>query len=104
MSEKPNEEVRIAYLCTGEDLNCPKTICYKKGGECRHTQNILYAKNFYGTLEYGFMEDEPICSKEKKDIPFYKRHPNLPLYVSVIALSVSMLLLCAQICLFTLIV
>lgn len=36
------------YLCDGNVEDCPKTECYKKGGECRHTVNVQNAKNPIG--------------------------------------------------------
>lgn len=44
--EKPEEGYTVCYLCNGEVENCRKKHCYKKGGECRHTLDIRYAKNF----------------------------------------------------------
>lgn len=37
---------KVFYLCDGEVENCKKTVCYKIGGDCKHTSNIKHAKNF----------------------------------------------------------
>lgn len=54
MTEETKEEEKkekkageVFYLCNGEDENCKKNNCYKKGGMCKHTTDIRFAKNFY---------------------------------------------------------
>lgn len=32
----------VFYLCDG----CPRSNCYKNGGECRHTKDVCHACNF----------------------------------------------------------
>lgn len=36
----------VLYLCNGKMKGCAKTGCYKNGGECRHTTDVKYARNF----------------------------------------------------------
>lgn len=35
----------VLYLCDGSVEDCPKTSCYKRGHECRHTTDIAHALN-----------------------------------------------------------
>lgn len=35
----------ILYLCDGAVEACPKTSCYKRGRECRHTTDVTHALN-----------------------------------------------------------
>ena len=35
----------VLYLCDGAVEACPKTSCYKRGRECRHTTNAVHALN-----------------------------------------------------------
>lgn len=35
----------ILYLCDGAVEACPKTGCYKRGHECRHTTDATHALN-----------------------------------------------------------
>ena len=38
---------QIIFLCDGMvEECCSKKGCYKNGGDCRHTSNVRYAKNF----------------------------------------------------------
>lgn len=37
----------VFYLCNGEKKDCKKQSCYKRGGECKHTKDVRYAKNFH---------------------------------------------------------
>lgn len=37
---------RVFYLCDGERENCKKNMCYKNGGDCKHTKDVKHAKNF----------------------------------------------------------
>lgn len=39
---------KIWYQCNGEDPECKKNHCYKKGYKdgCRHTSKIEYAESF----------------------------------------------------------
>ena len=37
---------RVFYLCDGERENCKRNMCYKNGGDCKHTKDIRHAKNF----------------------------------------------------------
>ena len=37
---------RVFYLCDGERENCKRNMCYKNGGDCKHTKDIGHAKNF----------------------------------------------------------
>ncbi len=39
------ENKTILYLCDGAVEACPKTSCYKRGHECRHTTDITHALN-----------------------------------------------------------
>lgn len=52
MSEKD-----ILFLCAGNMEGCEKTHCYKNGGECMHTKEVKYAKNFQDHLG-AFVERE----------------------------------------------
>lgn len=35
----------VLYLCDGAVEDCPKTSCYKRGHECRHTTDVAHALN-----------------------------------------------------------
>lgn len=35
----------VLYLCDGAVETCPKTSCYKRGHECRHTTDVTHALN-----------------------------------------------------------
>ena len=35
----------VLYLCDGAVETCPKTSCYKRGHECRHTTDTTHALN-----------------------------------------------------------
>ena len=35
----------VLYLCDGSVEDCPKTSCYKRGHECRHTTDVTHALN-----------------------------------------------------------
>lgn len=37
---------RVFYLCNGQKETCQKKDCYTKGGRCKHTTDVKYAKNF----------------------------------------------------------
>lgn len=56
------ERPRVFYLCNGEKEDCGKNTCYKNGGDCRHTRDVRYAKNFYDERPtkkiYSFREKE----------------------------------------------
>ncbi len=35
----------VLYLCDGAVEACPKTSCYKRGYECRHTTDVIHTLN-----------------------------------------------------------
>lgn len=37
---------RTFYLCNGKKEDCQKRDCHIKGGKCKHTTDVKYAKNF----------------------------------------------------------
>lgn len=55
---------KIMYLCNGNREGCKKNTCYTKGGNCHHTSDIRYARNFEqrGMYKNGFFY-------EKEDVP-----------------------------------
>lgn len=50
----------IAYICNQENECCKKIGCVKNGGECSHTTNIKYSKNF---KEVPIVENNPKFTK-----------------------------------------
>lgn len=67
MNEKQEGSPDIIYLCNGNVPYCTKKYCYKNGGECRHTPDVRYAKNFYiqpFTTSFWEMEELPQDWKE----------------------------------------
>lgn len=45
----------VLFLCDGAVGSCPKTNCYKRSGECRHTLNKNHALN---SEPHNFLPDE----------------------------------------------
>lgn len=37
---------RTFYLCNGQKEDCEKRKCYINGGDCKHTTDAKFAKNF----------------------------------------------------------
>lgn len=72
--EPDGKEQRVAYLCDGEVEGCKKRMCYKSGGNCRHTKDINHAihyekkgKSFY-ERKPGYRRDELPTDEEVKNI------------------------------------
>ena len=39
---------RVFYLCDGERENCKRNMCYKNGGDCKHTKDFRTVRNLRG--------------------------------------------------------
>lgn len=47
LKETPqSEERKIFFLCNGNKNGCTKEVCFKHGGMCRHTSDVMSAVNF----------------------------------------------------------
>ena len=44
-AESNNKTKTTLYFCNALDPDCPKTVCYLKGGPCYHTSKKSYRKN-----------------------------------------------------------
>lgn len=44
---------KVSYYCNGENPDCRKRFCYKKGGPCHKTTNILCATSKDSVLAGG---------------------------------------------------
>ena len=41
-----SEERKIFFLCNGNKNGCTKEACFKHGGGCLYTSDVMYAANF----------------------------------------------------------
>lgn len=59
--------MKCLFLCDGNVKECPKTNCYKNGGECRHTEDVRHGISFVGKD----LDGRYYLDSEKKDIDCY---------------------------------
>lgn len=45
--ESNNQTKTTLYFCNALDPDCPKTVCYVRGGLCCHTSKKSYRKNIF---------------------------------------------------------
>ena len=43
---------KVLYMCDGQDEQCSKNSCFRKGGECFKTTNVEHAINFIEKKDY----------------------------------------------------
>lgn len=56
------------FLCDGKVGDCPKTNCFKYGGDCYRTINVRHAINFHESSnmdEHFYVEKVPFTKKIK---------------------------------------
>lgn len=63
---------KIFYLCNGKKKDCKKIDCYTKGGKCKHTSDVKFARNFTKRnrnekAAYWENEAAPHCETVSKD-------------------------------------
>ena len=46
-TESNNKTKTTLYFCNALDPDCPKTVCYLKGGPCCHTSKKSFRKNIF---------------------------------------------------------
>ncbi|MCI8569765.1 MAG: hypothetical protein HFJ11_07345 [Bacilli bacterium] len=47
LKETPqNGERKVFFLCNGNKAGCTKEACFKHGGGCLYTSDVMYAANF----------------------------------------------------------
>lgn len=63
--------MKIFYLCDGSAPNCPRTNCYKRGGDCYHTDNVDHAKMFYADFAVE-RDGEEDYYWERRKLSFWK--------------------------------
>ena len=61
------------YLCDGRDPNCPRTDCYKRGGNCSHTTKADHAKNIYSKFKKCEDYDGGIYYWEVRKLLFWEK-------------------------------
>ena len=67
-----SKESKINYICDGKMEGCKKTICYMNGGDCRHTKDIRYAKNFYKPYKGANYWEKESLQDVKKNLRMLK--------------------------------
>lgn len=45
--ESNNETKTTLYFCNALDPDCPKTVCYMRGGPCCHTSKKSFRKDIF---------------------------------------------------------
>ena len=61
----PRGERKVFFLCNGNKAGCTKEDCFKNGGVCLYTSDVMYAANFSEGIGEGQYYEEPRSNRDR---------------------------------------